>query len=69
MGQHQFDSLEDDKKEDYLDRELWIKSNFDVWHKEEEENMKKQLAENTRYKQYRRYIKNHGIGRMTFDDS
>lgn len=69
MGQHQFDSIEDDKKQEYLDLELWIKENFDEWHKEEEENMKKQLAESNRYKQYRRYLKNHGVGRMTFDDS
>ncbi|XP_071051291.1 dnaJ homolog subfamily C member 25 homolog [Onthophagus taurus] len=69
MGQHQFDQLEDEKKEEFLRRELWIKSNFSIWKHEEEENMKKQLAENTKYKQYRRYVKNHGVGRMTFDDS
>lgn len=69
MGQHQFDSLEDHKKDEYLSRELWIKDNFDIWFKEEEENMKKSLAESNKYKQYRRYIKNHGVGRMTFDDS
>lgn len=69
MGQHQFDSQEEDKKEEYLHKELWIRENFDIWMKEEEENAKKQLAENNRYKQYRRYLKNHGVGRMTFDDS
>ncbi|KAF5277355.1 hypothetical protein FQA39_LY06168 [Lamprigera yunnana] len=69
MGQHQFDSIEDQDKEDYLKNELWIWENFKVWQKEKEEAMKKQLAENSRYKQYRRYIKNHGVGRMTFDDS
>ncbi|CAH0552908.1 unnamed protein product [Brassicogethes aeneus] len=69
MGQHQFDSQEDHKIDEFLRRELWIKENFDVWFKEEEENAKKQLAENNRYKQYRRYMKNHGVGRMTFDDS
>lgn len=69
MGQHQFDSLEDHEREEYLQLELWIKQNYQTWHKEKEEEMKKQLAENSRYKQYRRYIKNHGVGRMTFDDS
>ncbi|RZB40040.1 hypothetical protein BDFB_005348 [Asbolus verrucosus] len=69
MGQHQFDSQEDERKQEYLDKELWIRENFDAWFKEEEENAKKQLAENNRYKQYRRYLKNHGVGRMTFDDS
>lgn len=69
MGKDQFESVEDDKKQEYLDLELWIKENFEEWKKEEEENMKKQLAESNRYKQYRRYLKNHGVGRMTFDDS
>lgn len=69
MGQHQFDSIEDHEKADYLKNQLWIKQNYHVWQKEKEETMKKQLAENSRYKQYRRYIKNHGVGRMTFDDS
>ncbi|XP_063911717.1 dnaJ homolog subfamily C member 25 homolog [Zophobas morio] len=69
MGQYQFDSQEEGRKQDFLDKELWIRENFDEWFKEEEENAKKQLAENNKYKQYRRYLKNHGVGRMTFDDS
>lgn len=69
IGEHQFNSIEDHEKEDYLKNELWIKNKFKVWQKDKEETMKKQLAENSRYKQYRRYIKNHGVGRMTFDDS
>ncbi|XP_028144578.1 dnaJ homolog subfamily C member 25 homolog [Diabrotica virgifera virgifera] len=69
MSEHQFNSQEDEKKEDFLKQELWIRANFDEWHKQEEENAKKQLAENNKYKQYRRYLKNHGVGRMTFDDS
>lgn len=69
MGQHQFDSQEDDKIQEYLDKELWIRDNFDEWFKEEEERTKKMLAENNKYKQYRRYMRNHGVGRMTFDDS
>ncbi|XP_044740503.1 dnaJ homolog subfamily C member 25 homolog [Chrysoperla carnea] len=69
MGQHQFNGLEEHKKEEFLERELWIKENFTAWQAEEEENMKKSLAENSKYKAYRRYIKNHGVSRMTFDDS
>lgn len=69
MGQHQFDSIDEDKKREYLKLQLWKKENFEEWHEQEEENTKKQLAENNKYKQYRRYIKNHGVGRMTFDDS
>lgn len=69
MGQHQFNSLEDSKKDEFLHKELWIRENFNQWQTAEEENMKKQLAESNKYKQYRRYIKNHGVSRMTFDDS
>lgn len=68
MGQHQFNAIEDDKKEEYLKLELWIKDNYVRWKIEQEEEMKISLAENPRYKQYRRYMKNHGPGRMTFED-
>lgn len=68
MGQHQFNAVEDDKIEEYLELELWKKENFEEWKLEQEEEMKKNLADNPRYKQYRRYMKNHGPGRMTFED-
>ncbi|XP_004518855.1 dnaJ homolog subfamily C member 25 homolog [Ceratitis capitata] len=68
MGKNQFNALEDYQVEDYLRLELWKKEKFEVWHEEQEEEMKKKLAENPRYKSYRRYMKNHGPGRMTFED-
>ncbi|XP_023306661.2 dnaJ homolog subfamily C member 25 homolog [Lucilia cuprina] len=68
MGQHQFDAQEDKQIEEYLHLELWEKDNFDVWKMEQEEEMKKKMAENPRYKAYRRYMKNHGPGRITFED-
>lgn len=69
LGQHQFDALEDSEKQEFLDEELWIKENFVEWKQIRDEEAKKALAENNKYKQYRRYIKQHGVGRMTFDDS
>ncbi|XP_050678851.1 dnaJ homolog subfamily C member 25 homolog [Leptidea sinapis] len=69
MGHHQFNALDDHEKQEYLDEELWIWDNFVVWKEIKDEETKKALAENNKYKQYRRYIKNHGVGRMTFDDS
>lgn len=68
MGKHQFDGVEEEKKREYLELELWIKDNFKIWKTEQEEEMKLSLADNPRYKQYRRYMKNHGPGRMTFED-
>ncbi|CAG9859012.1 unnamed protein product [Phyllotreta striolata] len=69
MSVHQFNSQDDSKVQEFLNAKLWIKENFKEWFKQEEENAKKQLAESNKYKQYRRHIKNHGFGRMTFDDS
>lgn len=68
IGQYQFDGLEDHEKQNYLDMELWIKENFDEWKAEQEEELKAKLAESARHKSYRRYMKNHGPGRMTFED-
>lgn len=68
MGQHQFDGIEDDEKEEYLELELWEKENFLEWKEETEEEMKRNMAESSRHKQYRRYMKNHGPSRMTFED-
>jgi len=68
MGQHQFEAQEDKLIEEYLHLELWKRDNFDAWKAEQDEEMKKKLAENPRYKAYRRYMKNHGPGRITFED-
>ncbi|XP_026463112.1 dnaJ homolog subfamily C member 25 homolog [Ctenocephalides felis] len=69
LGEHQFNAIEEHTKEEYLEEELWIKDKFIAWKKIQEEEMKKNLAENARAKAYRRYMKNHGVSRMTFDDS
>ncbi|XP_065352035.1 dnaJ homolog subfamily C member 25 homolog [Cloeon dipterum] len=68
MGENQYEALEDSEKTQHLKRELWIRSKFLDWQKEKEEEMKAQLAESAKYKAYRRYMKNHGVGRMTFED-
>lgn len=68
MGQNQFNAIEETEKEGYLRLELWKKDNFKEWKFEQEEEKKKEMAADPRYKQYRRYMKNHGPGRMTFED-
>uniref|UniRef100_A0A8D8MXC3 DnaJ homolog subfamily C member 25 homolog n=1 Tax=Culex pipiens TaxID=7175 RepID=A0A8D8MXC3_CULPI len=68
MGINQFKGIEPEKISDYLRRKLWIKKNYNIWKEEQEEEMKRQMADNPRYKAYRRYMKNHGPGRMTFED-
>ncbi|XP_026318801.1 dnaJ homolog subfamily C member 25 homolog [Hyposmocoma kahamanoa] len=69
LGQHQFNALDETEKQEYLEEELWVKENYVVWKEIKDEEAKKALADNNKYKQYRRYIKSHGVGRMTFDDS
>ncbi|XP_046405256.1 dnaJ homolog subfamily C member 25 homolog isoform X2 [Ischnura elegans] len=69
MTQIAFDALEEEKRETFLKQELWIEEKYQQWFTKREEDMKKQLAENARYKACRRYMKNHGAGRITFDDS
>uniref|UniRef100_A0AAG5D2I1 J domain-containing protein n=1 Tax=Anopheles atroparvus TaxID=41427 RepID=A0AAG5D2I1_ANOAO len=64
----QFDSIEPDTMELFLKQELWVKSNFERWKIEQENEKKKQMADNPRYKAYRRYMKNHGPGRLTFEE-
>ncbi|KAJ6638974.1 DnaJ like subfamily C member 25 like [Pseudolycoriella hygida] len=68
MGQNQFNAVEESTKIEYLELELWIKHKFIKWKKEKEEEIKLNLAENPRYKQYRRYMRNHEPRRMTFED-
>jgi len=69
LSQLQFDSLEEEEREDYLEQELWVKANFEEWKQAKEDAMRAKLAQSGKYKQYRRYMKNHGPDRMTFDDS
>lgn len=67
LGTNQFNAIEDETLDDYLRKELWIKEKFKVWKAQQEEEMKAKMAENNRYKSYRRYMKNNK-SRMTFED-
>lgn len=67
MGMNQFNAIEETTIDDYLRKELWKKDNFKVWKQEQDEEMKAKLADNNRYKSYRRYMKNNK-SRMTFED-
>merc|ERR1712112_451733 len=64
----QFSQIEDEEVEDMLEGELWIKDKFKVWKEEKDAEMRVKMAQSGRYKQYRRYMKNHGSDRMTFED-
>ncbi|XP_067939100.1 dnaJ homolog subfamily C member 25 homolog [Watersipora subatra] len=61
----QWESVDDEQREEYLRLELWKKEEFDVYKAEQEAEMKAKLAQSSRYKSIRRYIKNNKQ-QMTF---
>jgi DnaJ family protein C protein 25 len=67
VGKHQFNAIEEETISEYLRKELWKKDKFKEFKKEMDEEKKAKMAENNRYKSYRRYMKNNK-SRMTFDD-
>lgn len=68
LGKHQFNAIEENQINEYLHKELWKKDKFKIFKKAQEEEMKAKMAENNRYKSYRRYMKNNKNNRMTFED-
>ncbi|XP_055350520.1 dnaJ homolog subfamily C member 25 homolog [Paramacrobiotus metropolitanus] len=65
-SQTQFESVPEKEKEEMYNRELWISQNFKTWKQEKDEKMKTELAQNARYKAYRRWMKKGGGGQITF---
>lgn len=61
-------ALDTDAVDDMLDAGLWNRAAALQWKAEKEEEEKRKLADNARHKAYRRYMKNHGPGRITFED-
>ncbi|KAM4634157.1 dnaJ homolog subfamily C member 25 [Polymixia lowei] len=68
MSQSQFDSLDDNLRETYLEKQLWVRDNYEAYKQEQEEEMKIKMATDPRMKRYRRWMKNEGPGRLTFVD-
>jgi DnaJ family protein C protein 25 len=60
--------LPDGDHDRFLRDELWIRPKFDAWKKEKEAQEQEKLLNSGRYKQYRRYMKNHGPGQISFVD-
>uniref|UniRef100_A0A8C3IB88 Uncharacterized protein n=1 Tax=Chrysemys picta bellii TaxID=8478 RepID=A0A8C3IB88_CHRPI len=67
MSQSQFDSLEDNQRETFLEQQLWIRESYEVYKQEQEEELKK-MAMDPRWKRYRRWMRSEGPGRLTFID-
>uniref|UniRef100_A0A3Q3WM02 DnaJ homolog subfamily C member 25 n=1 Tax=Mola mola TaxID=94237 RepID=A0A3Q3WM02_MOLML len=68
MSQSQFDSLDENTRQSFLEKQLWIRENFEVYRKQQEEEMKVKMATDPRMKRYRRWMRNEGPGRLMFID-
>lgn len=66
MSASQWDSQEDEEREEWLHLELWRKDKFKEWKKQKDDELKAQLAQKGSYKRYRRYMKKGGPGQITF---
>uniref|UniRef100_A0A2P2HXE7 DnaJ homolog subfamily C member 25 homolog n=1 Tax=Hirondellea gigas TaxID=1518452 RepID=A0A2P2HXE7_9CRUS len=65
----QFEALDDEEHQSFLDQKLWLPAPFKIWKDEKDQQIRIKQATSGRYKSYRRYLKKNGPGRMYFDDS
>lgn len=68
MSPAQFEALPEDEIRKFMSKSLWLAENFKVWNEKRNDEMKVKLAESARQKSYRRFMKKHGPGKITFDD-
>jgi len=57
MKQSRWDMLEEEERQEFLQHEIWIPENLIKYQKEAEEKRKEMMANNTKYKQYQRFLK------------
>jgi DnaJ family protein C protein 25 len=68
LSSNYWSALDEDSKEGYMERELWLPEKFQEYKEEQEEEMRVKMAESGRYKMWRRYMKAGGPGQMTFGE-
>uniref|UniRef100_A0A914C7H7 J domain-containing protein n=1 Tax=Acrobeloides nanus TaxID=290746 RepID=A0A914C7H7_9BILA len=66
LSEAQFQGLESREIDEYLEKELWKKAEFDKWKEEKELGEKEKLANSGRYKQYRRFMKKQAGSTISF---
>ena len=59
-------ALDDNSKDSYMSKELWIPEKCKQYKQELEEEYRIKMAENSKHKMWRRYMKKGGPGQMTF---
>lgn len=68
LSQAQYDALDDEEKDEHMQKELWIKEKFVPWKQAKDDAIRAKLAESGQAKRYRRWQKKGGPGRITFLD-
>ncbi|KAL3983145.1 DnaJ domain family protein [Acanthocheilonema viteae] len=58
LSEEQFASFDDSERLSLLENELWDRVKFAEWKAAKEDEQKERLAASSRYKRYRRYVKN-----------
>lgn len=61
-----WDNLPERRREELMERQLWIKANYAVFAEEEAERLRQQMAEDPKQKKMRRFMKKGGAGQITF---
>eukprot|EP00293_Proteomonas_sulcata_P020361 CAMPEP_0184291650 /NCGR_PEP_ID=MMETSP1049-20130417/3604_1 /TAXON_ID=77928 /ORGANISM="Proteomonas sulcata, Strain CCMP704" /LENGTH=167 /DNA_ID=CAMNT_0026599149 /DNA_START=41 /DNA_END=544 /DNA_ORIENTATION=- len=58
----QWAGMDQEEKDELMERQLWLPENFDVWKQEkkaEEEERHREMAQSNRYKQVKRFMKKY----------
>lgn len=55
-----FLSMDEPKRKEMLDRELWVPDNLMAFHAEQQEEMQQKMARSGAYKRAKRWMRNHG---------
>lgn len=66
MSQSQWNSLDDEERQEFMDLELFEKEKFDLWKEQKDEEQKLKMAESSSYKRYRRWMRKGGPGQISF---
>lgn len=67
LSETQWEAFEQAQRDELVGRQLWLDDKWAEFQEEQDNEQKVKLAENNRYKRYRRYMKSHKPGRMSFE--
>lgn len=59
LSQARWEALSAENRADLVSKELWVGDHLQSYKKEQEEEMKTKLADSSKHKMYRRYMKSH----------